>query len=67
MKELATPHWLLGTPLTLGGGLAFRFGRVLFSGRVLVACQLVGLLAVALGLFVVARGVSQLASRRDSE
>jgi len=68
MKDLLRPHWLFGTTLAVGGGLAFRFGpRLMAPGTGLVALRLMGLLGVTLGLFLIARGVSRRAQERQQD
>lgn len=64
MKELLAPHWLIGGALSVGGGLAYRFGSQLLSGSALVAFKIAGLVVLTLGLFVVMRGVSREAQKR---
>lgn len=58
MRELLAPHWYLGSGLAIGGALAFRWGSRCSS------CQLLGLFAVAVGCFIVMRGVSRAAQAR---
>jgi hypothetical protein len=64
MKELLTPHWFLGGSLSIGGGLAYRFGPHVFAGNSLIAFRIAGLICLSVGLFVVMRGVNREAVRR---
>jgi hypothetical protein len=67
MKELLQAHWLYGSLLAVGGGGAYRLGHHWVSGTSLLGLKLAGLCGVAIGLFVIARGVSRRAQERDSE
>ncbi len=67
MEELRRTHWWLGTLIAVGGALAFRQGHRWLVGTSLAALQLTGLLAVVVGLFVTARGVSRRAAQRARE
>lgn len=64
MRELLSPHWIVGAVLSLGGATAYRYGSRLLQGRSLVAVELLGLVGIAVGLFVVARGTSRAAQKR---
>lgn len=65
MPELLAPHWVIGSALAICGALVYRFGaRILHTQN--VALPLAALAAIALGLFVVMRGVSRAAQRRGS-
>lgn len=64
MRELTATHWITGGALAIAGALAFRLGPQFLDGKLLVICQLTGLVAVVLGFFVVMRGVSRAAQAR---
>jgi hypothetical protein len=64
MKELLAPHWVIGAVVSVGGALAFRLGPRFVSGTSLAVLQVTGLVAVAIGLFIVMRGVSRAAQER---
>jgi hypothetical protein len=64
MKELLAPHWVIGAVVSVGGALAFRMGPRFVSGTTLAVLQVIGLVAVAIGLFIVMRGVSRAAQER---
>jgi uncharacterized protein YneF (UPF0154 family) len=64
MKELLAPHWFIGAAVSVGGGLAYRLGPHWFTGTALTVCKILGLICVAMGLFVVMRGVSHEAQKR---
>ncbi|HMA96356.1 MAG TPA: hypothetical protein VKP30_26905 [Polyangiaceae bacterium] len=64
MRALQITHWLVGGAIAIFGALAFRLGPQFLTGYSLVSCQLTGLLGVALGFFIVMRGVNRAAQAR---
>lgn len=66
MKALLAWHWVIGSGLALAGALAYRMAPALLAGGTRTTWQLIGLAAVSVGLFTVARGVSRVAQARDA-